>query len=209
MHPGATLFVDVAVQVDLWPDGSSPIMQPEQARNAVALFELARDLGVRQGGLVCRHDGGPSAAPAAPGLPPHCAGPDAGRRRPHGAIPVLPMWITTVDQTPGTEMPDDRRHAVYVDSGCGADPDATPERKRAFTHLTSGIRDAVVFGAGVEHGLDRAVDALLRRRVRVHVALDAAGAADEVAAQIVVAAWKRRGVDGTTVAMIARALRRS
>ena len=36
--------------------------------------------------------------------------------------------------------------------------------------------------------------------------LDAAGAVDAVAAQEVIAAWKRAGVDGTTVAMIERQL---
>ena len=71
------------------------------------------------------------------------------------------------------------------------------------------MRDAVVFGAGIEGGLDQAIRALLRRRIRTHVALDAAGAADDTAAQLVVAEWKRRGVDGTTVAMIARMLQRA
>ncbi len=114
----------------------------------------------------------------------------------------------------GVERPDegrslDREHALYVDSGCGCAPDGDVEHARAFNHLTAGVRDAVVFGAGVEGGLDQAVRALLRRRIRVHVALDAAGAADERAAQLIVADWKRLGVDGTTVGMIARMLRRS
>jgi hypothetical protein len=208
MHPAATLFLDVAVQSDLWPDGSSPLMRPEEARNALALFALAKGLDVRQGGVVCRHDASSDARPAI-AMPPHCTGHDAGRVRPEGGTPALPMWIATADAASTTGMPLDRSHAIYVDSGCGMAPDETPERARAFTHLVSGIRDAVVFGAGVEHGLDEVVDALLRRRVRVHVALDAVGAVDEVAAQEVVASWKRRGVDGTTVAMIARALQRA
>jgi hypothetical protein len=64
----------------------------------------------------------------------------------------------------------------------------------------------VVFGAGVEYGLDHAVDALLRHRIRTHVVIDAMGTLDEVAAQTIVASWKRRGVDGLTVDVLARLL---
>ena len=205
MHPGATLFLDVGVQVDLWPDGSWPVMRAESAHNVAVLFALAGDLGVRQGGVVCRHDVTSDAAPAV-GVPAHCAYAEAGRTRPEGGRPALPIRIVTADDVHGDQALD-RAHAIYVDSGCGAAPDDGP-RARAFAHLANGVRDAVVFGAGVEYGVDRAVSALLRRRVRVHVALDAVGAVDEEAGQLVVAAWKRRGVDGTTIAMIARALRR-
>jgi hypothetical protein len=52
----------------------------------------------------------------------------------------------------------------------------------------------------------RSRPALLARRIRTHVALDASGAADEIAAQLVIADWKRRGVDVTTVAMVERML---
>jgi hypothetical protein len=207
MHPGATLFLDVAVQPDFWPGGAWPVMDGERARNAVALFALAAELGIRQGGVVCRHDAASDARPAA-ASPPHCTDAGAVRARPDGGIARLPMWVAAVDETSERGMPVDRAHAIYVDSGCGLDPDGTAERARALGHLVSGVRDAVVFGAGVEYGLAKAVDALLRRRIRVHVALDAVAAADEVAGQLVVAAWKRRGVDGTTVAMIARALGR-
>ncbi len=72
--------------------------------------------------------------------------------------------------------------------------------------MIAGVRDAVVFGAGVEYGLDLAIAALLRRRVRTHVVLDAVGAADESAAQLVVARWKRAGADGLTVAVVERLL---
>ena len=76
-------------------------------------------------------------------------------------------------------------------------------------HLTAGIRDAVVFGAGLEHGIDRAVDALLRRRIRTHVVLDAAASADPDQAQRIIAGWKRRGVDGATAATVLRLLARA
>ena len=99
--------------------------------------------------------------------------------------------------------------AIYVDSGCAASPVGTAAHARAFARLTAGARDAVVFGAGLEHGVARLVEALLARRIRTHVALDATGAGDEVVAQLVVAEWKRRGVDVTTVAMIERMLQRN
>ncbi len=100
----------------------------------------------------------------------------------------------------------DRGHAIYLDSGCHLAPDEGTERRQSFLHLTAGVRDAVVFGAGIEYGLDRAVDALLRHRVRTHVVLDAMGTADEVVAQTIVARWKRRGVDGLTVGVLTRLL---
>jgi hypothetical protein len=40
------------------------------------------------------------------------------------------------------------------------------------------------------------------------VALDAVGTADEVLAQACVAGWKRRAVDGVTVEIVERMLRR-
>ena len=105
--------------------------------------------------------------------------------------------------------PLDRELAIYLDSGCAAAVAVTPAHARAFAHLTSGVRNAVVFGAGTEHAMVRVVEALLARRIRTHVAIDAAGAADDVAAQLVVSDWKRRGVDVTTVAMIERMLQRN
>jgi hypothetical protein len=116
------------------------------------------------------------------------------------------MQVWTEEAERLNEMRLDRVHAVYVDSGCGHLPDGTPRCASAFEHFTAGIRDVVVFGAGVEHGLERVVDTLLRRRIRIHVALDAVGAADEVLAQGVVARWKRRSVDGATVDTIHRLL---
>src|SRR6185369_15393023 len=94
-------------------------------------------------------------------------------------------------------------------SGCTSAIDDDGAWRAAFDHLTAGIRDAVVFGAGIEYALAHTVDALLRRRIRTHVALDAAAAADDAEAQRVVATWKRRGVDGATVATIARLLTRT
>ena len=206
MHPGATLFLDVCVQPDLWPGGAWPIVTSEQAHNVARLFALATDLAVRQGGVVCRHTGGTEGA--VPTSAAHCGHAEASRERPQGCAPVLPMRIGTTVRRDDEDATLDRTYALYVDSGCGGSPDEGPERGRAFAHLTAGVRDAVVFGAGVEYGLDLAVAALLRRRIRVHVALDAAGAADDVAAQLVVAAWKRRGVDGATVDTIGRMLQR-
>ncbi len=63
-----------------------------------------------------------------------------------------------------------------------------------------------MFGAGVEYGLAQTVDALLRRRIRTHVVLDAIAAVDEADAQGVIAVWKRRGVDAVTVDVVARLL---
>jgi hypothetical protein len=123
-------------------------------------------------------------------------------------MPILPLQIWTAGGGNDHTLALDRAHAVYVDGGCGQGPDDGPGRTRVFEHLTAGVRDAVVFGAGVEHGLSRAVDALLRRRIRTHVALDAVGTADEVLAQACVAGWKRRAVDGVTVEIVERMLRR-
>ena len=59
-----------------------------------------------------------------------------------------------------------------------------------------------------ELAIDRTIDALVRRRIRTHVALDAAAAVDAASAQAVIAAWKRRGVDGVTAAIVERLLAR-
>jgi len=181
MHPAATLFLDVCVQRDFWPNGAWPLVSSAEAEQMARLAALAGELGIRRGGIVCLH--GASRPPAVPGAPLHCQLGLPGSARPDDA--ALPPVNRTTDCA----------------SGCNAAPDAP-----AFERLAAGIRDAVVFGAGVEYGLARAVDALLRRRIRVHVALDAAAAADADAAQRVVAIWKRRGVDGATVATIRRLL---
>lgn len=186
MHPAATLFLDVCIQRDLWPDGTWPLVAPAEAEQIARLLALASELDVRQGAVVCVHGRGRPAA--VEGAPLHCA----------------------VD-LPGCDRPADlecyrRSDAFDVASGCNASPDDAADTARAFDRLTAGIRDAVVFGAGVEHGMNRAVDALLKRRIRTHVALDAAGAGDGDVAQRVVAGWKRRGVDGATVATLRRLL---
>lgn len=206
IYAPATLFLDVCVQADLWPDGVWPLVSGKDARNIARLFAIAGELELRQGGVICRH-ATLDAAPV-PEAPMHCRSKRSGWSRPAGCTAILPMQVWTEEPEDAPEMTLDRAHAVYVDSGCHHAPDGALRRSRAFGHLTAGIRDAVVFGAGIEHGLDRVVDALLRRRIRTHVALDAAGTADEIRAQAVVACWKRRGVDGVTVAMVHRMLRR-
>jgi hypothetical protein len=201
MHPSATLFFDVCVQRDLWPDGVWPLIDAAQAENVSRLFRLAADHGVRQGGVVCIHDtGGPVASEAAPT---HGVTLDSAER-PESCRPMLPIRIWRSRAAATDEL--GRDHAIYLDSGCNGAPDDEPARVQVFRHLTAGVRDAVVFGAGVEHGIDRAVDALLRHRIRTHVVLDAIGAADDVLAQTVVARWKRRGVDGVTVDVVGRLL---
>ena len=102
----------------------------------------------------------------------------------------------------------DRATATYARERLPAFPIEAANDRRAFEHLTAGVRNAVVFGAGAEFAVDRAVAALLERRVRTHAVLDAIGTADEVRAQSVVARWKRRGVDGVTVGTLARLLTR-
>ncbi len=195
MHAAATLFLDVCVQPDLWPGGRWPLLNADQARNVVRLFALASANAVRQGGIVCRHTGGSAEA--------HCRTPGAATARPVGCVPALPMRVATSDDVDAAL---DRATATYVDSGCLDAPDATPSGAQAFRYVIAGVRDAVVFGAGVELGVDRVVEALLQRRIRTHVVLDAVGTADEIRAQAVVAGWKRRGVDGVTAAIVERLL---
>ena len=184
MHPAATLFVDVCVQRDFWPDGAWPLVSAADAERIARLCALAAELGIRRHGVVCLH-GPEGAAFGAVGAPPHCLVGSPGVDRPDGV--ALPAPGPPTDSA----------------SGCGAAPDVVA---RAFDRATAGIRDAVVFGAGVEFGVARTVDALVRRRIRTHVALDAVAAADADLAQQVVATWKRRGVDGATVATIERLL---
>lgn len=203
MHAGSTLFLDVCVQRDFWPGGAWAIVRDEDARHVAELFALAAELSVRQGGVVCMHGPTPGAAP--PAGPPHCAD-AAGMARPPGYLPARPAALYDPD-TPLADLSVlDRTHAIYVASGCAIAPDASPAGRRLFDHLTAGVRDAVVFGAGIEHAVDRAVDALLRRRIRTHVVLDAAAPADPAEAQRVVAEWKRRTVDGLTGATVRRML---
>jgi nicotinamidase-related amidase len=207
--PGSTLFLDVCAQRDFWPGGAWPIVTAAEAEQMAELFRVAAAFGVRQGGVVCLHGAPGSGAgdtigarnPPAAGAPAHCAAGSGGADRAPGCAPVHPPEIA-----PAAAL--DRVHAYYVAAGCGAPIDAEPADLRVIDHLTAGIRDAVVFGAGVEYAMERAVDALLRRRVRTHVALDAAGAADAADAQLVIARWKRRTVDGATAATIARLLAR-
>jgi nicotinamidase-related amidase len=203
MHPAATLLLDVCVQPDFWPGGSWPLLGRDQARNVERIFALAARLGARQGGIVCDH--ATADANDAPELPAHCRREDAATTRPPGCAPVLPMRVCSADAARDGDAAD-RTFATYLDSGCRRAPDERPSHRRGFDHLTAGVRDAVVFGAGVEYGIDRTVDALLRRRIRTHIVVDAAGSADETFAQIVVARWKRRGVDVLTAATLERLL---
>lgn len=206
MHPGATLFLDCCAQEEFWPDGSWPLVNASQAVNIERLFAFARELTIRQGGILCRHLPGETRTPQ--DGPVHCREGATWSVRPPGCQPVLPIVVARGDAH-ADDPPLDRTCALYLDSGCAAPPDSAFGHRRAFAHLTAGVRDAVVFGAGVEHAMARAVEALLARRIRTHVALDAAGAADEIAAQLVIADWKRRGVDVTTVAMVERMLLRN
>jgi len=199
MHPGSTLFLDVCIQHDLAAGGAWPLLAPADEREIRALFACAASLGIRQGGIVCLHHETPQCVPA------HCHAGSAGSAR--LALPAVP--VVTIDPARDGGRPLDRVHALYVASGCAVAPDATAAGARAVAHLTAGIRDAVVFGAGLEHGVAHALDALLRRRIRTHVALDASAAADPAAAQRVVADWKRRTVDVTTAAMVTRLLMRA
>ncbi len=198
MLAGSTLFLSVCTQRDYWPGGAWPLVDDEEARAIAELFALAARLHVREGAIVCRHDTPPA------GIPPHCRAGDPGSALAPACVPA--QSIVTVAR--GASAPLDRTRAYHLASGCASPIDDDPALRTAFEHLTAGIRDAVVFGAGVEYGIAYAVDALLRRRVRTHVALDAAAAADDVDAQGVIATWKRRGVDGATVATIARLLAR-
>jgi hypothetical protein len=199
MHAGSTLFLDVCVQRDLTAGGSWPLLAPADERQIHALFGCATSLGIRQGGIMCLHRDAPHGVPA------HCLADGAGGER--LAMPALP--VMTIDPAADVARTLDRAHALYVASGCGQAPEATAVGAGAFAHLTAGIRDAVVFGAGLEHGVAHAVDALLRRHVRTHLALDASAAVDPAQAQRVVADWKRRTVDVTTAAMVMRLLTRA
>ncbi len=203
MHPGATLFFDCCVQEDCWPEGSWPLVRRSEAANVERMFALGRRLTIRQGGIVCQH--GPHGTPMFAEAPAHCQDEAWWSARPPRCLPALPILTAGregTDDSPGI----DRTAAMYLPSGCAARPDVAVGHARAFAYLTAGVRDAVVFGAGIEHAMARAIEALLARRIRTHVALDASGAADETVAQLVVAGWKRRGVDVTTVAMVERML---
>lgn len=103
----------------------------------------------------------------------------------------------------------DRAHAIFLGSGCVLPITQTSSFAPVFAHLIAGVRDAVVFGAGVEFGIAHVVEALLEARVRTHLVLDATGAADAAAAQVLIGGWKRRGVDVLTMATVERLLRRS
>ena len=146
-------FLDVCVQRELWPGGAWPLVTVDQAGNVAQLFTLAARLGVRQGGVVCLHAADHAAAGSG-GVPVHCVAGSAGVERAPGCLPALPIRLATGD---AQGHPLDRTHALYVESGCAAAPDATPADRRVLEHLTAGVRDAVVFGAGIEHAMDHAV----------------------------------------------------
>jgi nicotinamidase-related amidase len=201
MLPGSTLFFDACTQRDFWPGGAWPLVDQETARNVATLFALAASLGIRQGGVCCAH---PPDLATPSGDPRHCVVGADGTARAPGCAPARPMAITVPAERAVLAL--DRTHAYYVTTGCLRAADAEPGDRIVIDHLTAGVRDAVVFGAGVETALDHVVDALLRRRVRTHVVLDAVGALDPARAQQVIESWKRRGVDGLTTATVARLL---
>jgi hypothetical protein len=198
--PGATLILDVGTQRDLWPGGCWPLLGKFEAERAVYLCHLAGVLGVRSGGVYCAH--GETVA----GLPPHCVTASDGAARCERCPPARPeqVWAPAL---PSPTL--DRNHAVYLTTGCSEAVDREPGSRAVFDHLTAGVRDAVVFGAGLELGVARVVEALLARRIRTHLALDASGAVDDAAAQTVLAGWKRRTLDVVTTATVERLLRRA
>lgn len=184
MFPAATLVLDVCVQRDFWVEGAWPLMIDEAAQNVARLLTLAAAFPVRRGGVVCRHDV-PGDLTAAVGTPSHCG--TEGTGEPPAGLPVR-----------GGDT-------IYVASGCGESPDHAAHAE-GFRRLAGGVRDAVVLGAGLEYGIARVVDALLRRRIRTHLVIDAVGAASDSEAQVLIAGWKRRGVDVVTVDVVARLL---
>lgn len=184
MFPAATLFLDVCVQRDLWLAGRWPLVDLRAGQNVARLLAIAASTEVRRGGVLCRHDA-QGGAPAAPGVPTHGTTPES--------------WLEPV----GFQLRDSA--SIFVESGCGQPLD-DPSHCAAFQRLTAGVRDAVVFGAGLEYGVAFAVEALLRRRIRTHLVIDAAVPADEVVAQLLIARWKRRGVDVVTVDVAERLL---
>jgi hypothetical protein len=202
VFPGATLFVDVGVQCDLWPGGRWPVVTAAEASRVADLFALAAELAIRQGGIVCAHAVGVDRG----GRLAHCERETPGATRPDRCLPWRPARVW---EDVATARPVGRAYAEYVTSGCLRPMDVAPAHRRVVDHLAAGVRDAVVFGATVEDQMAHAVEALLARRIRVHVALDAAGTADPARAQGVVATWKRRFVDGTTAGEVARQLRRA
>jgi len=200
MYARATIFVDVGVQRDLWPGGAWPLVTHDEAAGVQRLLALADATAVRQASIVCCHgatDGGVEGAPR------HCWTGEPGSERPeecHGRLARVLMTPADADAGRGGGR------TLALASGCADALDARGRWSVVFDRLVGSVRDAVVFGAGVELGIDLVVRGLLTRRVRTHVVLDAAGAVDAVAAQRVIAAWKRAGVDGTTVAMVERQL---
>lgn len=194
------MFLDVCVQRDLAPGGAWPLTTAEEMAGIATLFAIARELEIRQGGIVCKHSSASSDVPA------HCRTATSGCERPPGCVPRLPVQVCEEGASADAL---DRRYALYLPSGCGEAPDAVPYAARTFDRMLAGIRDVVLFGAGIEYGMDRVAGALLRRRVRTHVVLDAAGAGDGAASQLIIAQWKRRAIDGATVETIRRLLARN
>jgi hypothetical protein len=195
--PGATLILDVGTQCDLWPGGCWPLLGEAEAERAVYLCRLAGTLGVRSGGVYCAH--GETVA----GLPRHCEAGSDGAARCERCPPARREQVWAAE-APSRTL--DRSHAVYLTTGCSEAVDREPGLRAVFDHMTAGVRDAVVFGAGLELGVARVVEALLARRIRTHLALDASGAVDDAEAQTLLGGWKRRTLDVVTTATVARLL---
>lgn len=207
MRAPSTLFFDIAAQRDLWPGGAWPLVDDSTRENIERLFAIAARLHVRQGGVMCLHD---DVAAARDGIAaPHCLLGTHGADRAAECEPVLPprVWHATAAELDADSL--DRSHTDYLASGCAAAPDSRPGLTRVLAHVTAGILDVVVFGAAIELAMDRAVQALLRRRIRTHVVLDASSAVTAESAQQVISVWKRGTVDVTTTATIERLLLRN
>src|SRR5690349_7149461 len=133
MLPGSTLFLAVCTQRDYWPGGAWPLVDDDTAAAIAELFALAARLDVREGAVVCCHDGAVAAA-----IPAHCRTGAPGSAPAPGCAPARPNAIVT----PGALPALDRDHTYEVASGCAVAVDDDAAWRAAFDHLTAGIRDA-------------------------------------------------------------------
>ncbi len=200
MHAGSTLFLDVGTQHDLWPGGLWPLLDEPACDQVRLLCALGCTLDVRAGGICCAHEIEPA------GRPTHCVTGTHGAERVEACAARLPVRLFSLESQ---ERPAGRAYTSYLGSGCAVAIATAPSQQAVFAHLIAGVRDAVVFGAGIEFGIAHVIEALLLARVRTHLAIDATGAADAAHAQTLLEGWKRRGVDVLTTATVERLLRRS